>query len=75
MTELQNIIVDLRIDADEYLKYYRGHARFVTCRARDGRTIQFPVPILARFVTREGINGSFKIQFDGEGKFVAISRL
>ncbi|MEH6650936.1 MAG: DUF2835 domain-containing protein [Motiliproteus sp.] len=75
MAQLQNIIVDLRVDADEYLKYYRGQARFVTCRSRDGRTIQFPVKILSPFVTREGISGSFNIQFDADGKFVDIRRL
>lgn len=75
LSKLQNIIVDLRIDADEYLRYYRGHARYVSCSARDGRSIQFPIPILNRFVTRDGINGSFNIQFDDNGKFVAITRL
>jgi hypothetical protein len=75
LSQLQHIIVDLTVSADQYLKYYRGQARYVTCRARDGRSIQFPVQILNRFVTRDGINGSFNIQFDGDGKFVAITRL
>lgn len=75
MAQLQSIIIDLRVDADEYLKYYRGQASFVSCRSRDGRTIQFPVKILTPFVTRDGISGSFSIRFDAKGKFVDIRRL
>ncbi len=75
MSKLQRITVDLRISADEYLKYYRGHAHFITCLARDGRRIQFPVQIMQPFLTREGISGSFVIQFDSAGKFAEIERL
>ncbi len=72
---MQKITVDLRVGADEYLKFYRGQASVVTCRARDGRRIQFPVKILNPYLTREGVSGSFEILFDAQGKFVAISRI
>lgn len=74
-TQLQKIAVDLRVSADEYLKFYRGQASVVTCRSRDGRRIQFPVSILNPYLTRDGVSGSFEIQFDAQGKFVAISRI
>lgn len=74
-SQLLRICVDLRVSADEYLKFYRGEAHVVTCRSRDGRTIQFPVKILNPFLTRDGVSGSFEIQFDAQGKFVAIARL
>ncbi|MEH6825023.1 MAG: DUF2835 domain-containing protein [Motiliproteus sp.] len=72
---MQKITVDLQVSADEYLKFYRGQASVVTCRARDGRRIQFPVKILNPYLTREGVSGSFEIQFDAQGKFVAIDRI
>ena len=72
---MQRIIVDLKISTDEYLKFYRGQASVVTCLSRDGRRIQFPVKIINPYLTREGVNGSFEIQFDSKGKFVAITRL
>ncbi|MEH6472993.1 MAG: DUF2835 domain-containing protein [Halopseudomonas sp.] len=72
---MQKITIDLRVSADEYLKFYRGEADVVTCRARDGRRIQFPVKILNPYLTRDGVSGSFEIQFDNHGKFQSIERL
>lgn len=72
---MQTITVDLRVSADEYLKFYRGQASIVTCRARDGRSIQFPVKILNPYLTHDGVSGSFEIKFDAKGKFAAITRI
>ena len=69
------LIVDLRISADEFLRHYQGSARHVSCRARDGRRVQFPTSILQRFVSREGINGSFKLELDDNNKLIAVSQI
>lgn len=69
------IIVDISISADEYLKVYQGAARDVVTQSRDGRQIRFPAHILRRFVTRDGIRGSFCIYFDQDRKFRSINRL
>lgn len=69
------LIVDLRISADEFLRHYRGSARHVSCHARDGRRVQFPTSILQRFVSHQGINGSFKLELDDNNKLIAVSRL
>lgn len=41
----------------------------------DGRNIQFPAKVLQQFVTREGVNGTFEMEFDVNNKFVAIRRI
>ncbi len=69
------VVVDLYISAEEYLKWYSHSAQDVYTTARDGRSVRFPAKILQRFVTREGIKGSFLITFDETHKFQDIVRL
>lgn len=72
---MPSIDVTLNIDADEFLRVYQGSARDVVARADDGRTLRFPAAILRRFVTREGIVGRFRIDFDEDGRFADIRAL
>ncbi len=72
---MREIIVDLHIPKDEWLKIYRGQTNLVYARSRDGRSIQFPANILNGFTSHEGIYGSFVIRFSDEGKFQSITRL
>ena len=69
------VIIDLHISADEFLKLYTGQAKNASALARDGRRVQFPAHILRQFVTYEGIHGSFVISFDQHMKFSSIRRL
>lgn len=72
---MHQIIVDIRISSEEYLRYYRGEAGVVSCRARDGRRVQFPASLLRPFVGRDGICGSFSIRYDSAGKFQRIDKI
>ncbi len=72
---MQQIVVDLSIGPDEWIKLYQGVASDVHARARDGRTVRFPARILSRFFLQDGIQGAFRIQFDDQGRFQAIERL
>jgi hypothetical protein len=72
---MQQIIVDIRISPDEWIKLYQGVATDVHTTARDGRSVRFPARILSRFYLRDGICGSFRIVFDDAGKFSSIERL
>ncbi|MBC52676.1 MAG: hypothetical protein CMQ34_02455 [Gammaproteobacteria bacterium] len=69
------LIVDLHISADEFLRHYQGAARHVSCRARDGRRVQFPTAILQRFVSHSGIHGSFKLELDDNNKLISVSQI
>ena len=72
---MQQIIVDIDITPEEWIKIYQGVATDVHATARDGRSVRFPARILSRFFLRDGIRGSFRILFDEAGKFSAIERL
>ncbi|MCR8915468.1 DUF2835 family protein [Marinobacter panjinensis] len=72
---MQQIIVDVEISPDEWIKLYQGTATDVRTTARDGRSVRFPARILSRFYLKEGIRGSFRILFDDAGKFTSIERL
>jgi hypothetical protein len=72
---MQQIIVDIVISPDEWLKLYEGSATDVHTTARDGHSVRFPARILSRFYLRDGIKGSFRILFDDVGKFVSVERL
>ena len=72
---MQQIIVDVDISPDEWIKLYQGSATDVHTRARDGRSVRFPARILSRFYLRDGVQGSFRNLFDDQGKFVSVERL
>ncbi len=72
---MQQIIVDISINKDEWLKIYRGECNLVHAKSRDGRSIQFPANILGKYTTHHGIYGSFAISFDDSGKFQSIVKL
>ena len=65
----------LTIDADDYLAYYAGMARSVVVTADDGRRIEFPAEHLRQFVSHQGINGYFEIEFDQHYRFKALRQL
>ena len=72
---MQQIIVDISISPDEWIKLYQGVATDVHTTARDGRSVRFPARILSRFFLQDGVHGSFRIVFDADGKFSSIERL
>lgn len=69
------LVVDINIDPIELEKLYRGTARQVLAVSRDGRTVRFSASILQKHITREGIQGTFKIVFDKNHKFKEVLRL
>mgnify|MGYP000321340096 CR=1 FL=1 len=72
---MKQIIVDLFITRDEWMKIYRGETNLVYAKSRDGRSIQFPANILSKYTTHNGIEGSFAIAFNETGKFQSIIKL
>ncbi len=69
------LIVDVHINADEYIRWYQGGARVVNAVARDGRRIQFPAGSLQPFVEHSGVHGTFAIHFDQNNKLQRVERL
>ena len=62
----------LAISAEEYRAYYQGSTQVVVARADDNRIIRFPASAIRKFVTHDGIYGSFVISFDENNKLIAV---
>ncbi len=71
---MSDIFFSLSISAEEYLPYYRGQVKDVRVKSHDGRTVRFPANILRPFVGRDGIHGSFVLEYDQNNKFKGIRR-
>lgn len=71
---MREITVDLNIPADEYLAIYQGVARDILAVSRDGRKVRFPATSLQRYVTHNGISGTFTIYFDDDNKLMNVVR-
>ncbi len=72
---MDEVILQLSISADEYQKVYRGDAHQVSAVAIDGRRIRFPVNILQKFITHQGVQGCFALTFDDQHRFKEIRRI
>jgi len=72
---MPSLTVDISISYDEYIKQYHLPGYVVSTYARTGQSVQFPANILQPFVDHSGVNGSFRIDFDENGKFCAINRI
>ena len=68
-------MIDLQIPHDELMRYYRGSAQGVIARARNGQRVQFPARALRRFVSYNGVCGSFELHVDAANRLRAIHRL
>jgi len=62
----------LAISAEEYLAYYQGSAQEVVVRSDDNKIVRFPASAIRKFVTHDGIFGSFEITFDENNKLIGI---
>ena len=72
---MQQFTFNLSVSTDEWLSYYRGETTHVVATATDGRTVKFAAKHLQRYVSRDGIVGTFQLTIDGESNFVSLDRV
>lgn len=72
---MQTLRFQLRLDAQDFLPYYSGRVKFISVVADDGRRIEFPAEHLRPFVSHDGIEGYFEIEFDDYNKIKSLRRL
>ncbi len=68
------VVCDLRLTAKQYEAAYSGTAKFVQAYARDGRSVRFPIFALQKFVTVDGIAGSFAFDLAEGARLVGVRR-
>ena len=69
---MSSLIVDISLPKEEYLKVYQSYVRQVRAVARSGESVRFPINILQPYLTHTGVQGSFRLSFDDQHKFVGI---
>ena len=69
-----DMVVDLALDPAHLKELYRGVARNVVARARDGRWVQFPAHALRAHVDAFGVHGAFVLR-TRDGRLAALDRL
>ena len=69
---MRSLIVDIRLPKEEYLKVYQSYVRQVRAVARSGESVRFPINVLQPYLTHNGVQGSFRLSFDDQYKFVGI---
>lgn len=72
---MHEIIIELAISPEEYLKNYQLPGVNVITKSVDGRVVQLPANLFRPYISREGIKGRFRIFFDDVGKCRSIDRL
>lgn len=71
----QRVQVMLKIPAHQLELYYQGVVDTVAAETTDGRIVHFPANVLRSVVQSHGVYGTFELVFDGNNKFVSISRI
>jgi hypothetical protein len=66
--------INLHINKIELEKYYTG-IKTVTAKTTDGRRVQFPVNILQKYISHNGVHGFFVLEYDEQFKFRNIQRV
>lgn len=72
MPELE---VEVSVTPPQIAAYYRGQVRAVIARASNGQTVQFPLSVLHKFISADGIHGRFRLIFDAQNKFERLEPL
>ncbi len=75
MVYMASSFFSLNISAKEYLRVYRGSARQVVVRGTDGTSLSFPAEHLRSFVSHDGVQGRFVLNYDSDNKFISLQKL
>ena len=66
------LVIHLNFSSTQVMGYYRGQVTSIRARATNGQTVQFPASALQKFILKDGVHGSFRIEFDEHYKFIGL---
>ena len=72
---MKEYIFDLRITPETWLRYYRTPTSTVVATTRFGRRVQFNARHLQKFVSHDGIRGTFCLTIDAQNDFVSLEMI
>ena len=71
---MRRFVFQIRITTDSWLEFYRRPGANVVATSFDGRRIQFKAKHLQKFITHNGVSGTFVLSIDGDQNFVSLER-
>ena len=69
---MKEFVFDLRITPESWLEFYRQPSATVVATTHRRQRVKFQARHLQRFVTRNGIRGTFKLTIDDNNDFVSL---
>ncbi len=57
------------------MRYYEGSIRWIQVKAFDGTRVRFPASALRKFVTEDGVYGTFEMVIDEKNKLLSLKRI
>ncbi|WP_263142116.1 DUF2835 domain-containing protein [Pseudomonas sp. RIT-PI-AD] len=72
---MPSLVLDIALSAEHLRAVYRGHANRIMLRSRDGRRVSLPAYHLRPFLTHQGVQGSFVMEFSASGELLELRRL
>ncbi|NRA55376.1 MAG: DUF2835 family protein [Gammaproteobacteria bacterium] len=72
---MNQYLFNVRLSYEQLLPIYNGGADKIVVRDFTGRTIELAAKHFKPFLTRQGINGDFKLLTETSGKFHSLTRL
>lgn len=72
---MAKLVLSVALPAFKYEAMYAGAAKHLVADSLDGRKVQLPLAAFQRFVTHQGINGVFEVEFDDSNKLIGITQL
>ena len=72
---MHKAVFSVNLSSEHVLQYYQGKKNRVQVRTQDGQSMSIPYDVLLKFVTREGIYGTFEISYGNDGKLGELRKL
>ncbi len=72
---MPSITFPLHIESNEVQKYYRGEALSVLATSFNGVKVQFPANLILPYVTHNGIQGHFVLEYGDDGKAISLRKI
>jgi len=72
---MAKIVLSVALPAFKYEAMYAGSAKNLVANSLDGRKVQLPLFAFQRFVTHQGINGVFEVEFDDSNKLIGVTQI
>lgn len=69
------LTVDIALAKQSLERYYQGSVSRVIVQSREGGRVNLPIHHLRPFITHDGVQGAFEIEFSELGKLVKLRRI